>query len=99
MRASTVLCVGVFCALGAAAVAGLKQDVLPSASLGVATWVGMKLGGAANGSMGFETIAGSSGAFWHYGSRKPLEVTIREIKEENDWKVRRAWFFYWLFAT
>ena len=95
MRA--LVCVGVFCALGAAAVAGLKQDVLPSASLGVATWVGLKLGAAANNSMGLDTLAGSSGASWHYGSRKPLEVTIREIKEENDWKVRRAWIFCWQF--
>ncbi|GAB4820633.1 hypothetical protein N2152v2_007679 [Parachlorella kessleri] len=36
--------------------------------------------------MGLNSIAGSSGASWQYGSRKPLEVTVREIKEENDWK-------------
>jgi hypothetical protein len=32
------------------------------------------------------STTGIGGFSWHYGSRKSLEPTLREIREENDWK-------------
>jgi hypothetical protein len=86
MRAAAVLCISLV-ALFAAAVAASKAEILPTGSLG-AHWLGSKLRPKGNSSL--PAAERHSGPSWHYGSRKPLEITIKEIIEENDWKVRPA---------